>query len=88
MPTISLKNRGNGPRAVIDVKGQSHVLPIDGTEDDIEVDDITHEALTDGSEQGGDLEVTGGEAPARRGKRGGKEEHQQPQERAKLQPRE
>ena len=87
MPTISLKNRGNGPRAVIDVKGQSHVLPIDGTEDDIEVDDHTHEALTDGSEQGGDLEVTGGEAPVRKSKRG-KEEQQQPQERAKLQPRE
>jgi hypothetical protein len=62
MPKVSLKNRGNGPRSVIDINGKAFVLPYDRTREappvEIEVDPVTLKALQEGSEAGGDFEVT------------------------------
>lgn len=63
MPMVSLKNRGNGPRAVINVRGEAVVLPVDKNRDaepvEVEVDDHTKTWLEETAEKGGDLEVTG-----------------------------
>ena len=78
MTKVTLKNRGTGPRGVIDVNGVHHAIPVDSEQADIDLDDVTLNALNEGSEAGGDLEVTAAAAPTKRSK------HDEPQERARL----
>lgn len=62
MPKVFLKNRGNGPRTVIGIDAKAVTLPVSSNRDadpvEVEVDDHTLKALQEGSEAGGDLEVT------------------------------
>jgi hypothetical protein len=78
---IQLKNRGNGPRGVINVNSTATILPVDPNRDfdpvEVEVDDITAQWLEEVSERGGDLQVVS--APVSRKSKGG-----EPEGRAKL----